>query len=272
MDKINEEILCFMKELALDVGKLIKHKRTEGALQQDFKQGIELVTNVDVLADETIRSAIMKSYPGHRILSEELAPELATLTDSAAPLWIIDPIDGTVNYAHGHYQVAISLAFVENSDIQCAVVYNPFLDELFSARNRAGAELNGNPIQVAGQSDLRKSIIATGFPYTKDDMTPLIRRVARILDSCADIRRLGSAALDICWVACGRLDGYYENLRVWDFAAAQLIAREAGARYGHFQPVPEGVLPVFHDQNILVANSSLYPKLATLLQEADKEE
>jgi myo-inositol-1(or 4)-monophosphatase len=98
---------------------------------------------------------------------------------------------------------------------------------------------------------------------------PLIRRVENVLTQCADIRRLGSAALDICWVAMGRLDGYYESLSVWDFAAAQLIAKEAGAQYGHFSLVPKDIDPQFYDQDILIANPVLYPKLLKVLQEAE---
>ena len=96
-----------------------------------------------------------------------------------------------------------------------------------------------------------------------------MKRLALVLEECGDIRRLGSAALDICWVAMGRLDGYYESLSVWDFAAAQLIAQEAGARYGHFKPVPPGVSEVFHNEHILVANPTLYPRLLDLLQRAE---
>src|SRR5690606_18517174 len=107
--------------------------------------------------------------------------------------------------------------------------------------------LNGLPISVAQKTEIRRALFATGFPYEKSDMAPLVKRLGVMLSNCADLRRLGSAALDICWVAMGRLDIYYENLSVWDFAAAQLIAQEAGARYGHFQPVPENVRTVFHN-------------------------
>jgi myo-inositol-1(or 4)-monophosphatase len=155
--------------------------------------------------------------------------------------------------------------------VQCGVVYNPFADEMFHARKGSGAFLNDNRIHVALKSDMRRALFATGFPYDKSNMAPLVARLAKMLDNCADLRRIGSAALDICWVAAGRLDIYYENLSVWDFAAAQLVAMEAGARYGHFQPVPDGISPVFHNHNILVTNDALFDLVCALLQDADRQ-
>jgi len=149
------------------------------------------------------------------------------------------------------------------------VVFNPFTDEMFSALKGQGATLNGSPIAVAEEEDLSRAIIATGFPYDKSAIEPLIKRVRVILTNCADIRRLGSAALDICWLAAGRMDGYYESLSLWDFAAAQLIAKEAGAEYGHFSEVPPDIDPQFYDQDILISNPNLFPKLKKLLQQAE---
>ena len=235
-------------------------------LSHSFKAEIELVTSADLKADAFICNAIRARYPTHRILSEESAPSVDN-TDYENPVWIIDPIDGTVNYAHGHNQVAVSIAYVEHGDIHSGAVYNPFLDELFLAQRGAGAWLNGKPIRVGRQTELRRSLIATGFPYDKSGLAPFIQQLSQILEHCADIRRIGSAALDICWVAMGRLDGYYESLSIWDFAAAQLIAREAGAVYGHFGPLPPDANPVFHTDHILVSNPELFPKLQQLLQQ-----
>jgi myo-inositol-1(or 4)-monophosphatase len=263
---------AFTRSLAESAGSLIKLERAAlDSLETSYKDGVELVTHADVKAEQYICDAISKAYPGHRILAEESAPDMRDLSSYLGPLWIIDPIDGTVNYAHGHYQSAVSIAYAEDGLVQCGVVCNPFVEETFHAVKGQGAYLNDKAIKVANKTELKRAIIATGFPYIKGDMTPLVRRLALVLQECADIRRLGSAALDICWVAMGRLDGYYENLSVWDFAAAQLIAKEAGARYGHFKPVPEGVSEEFHHQNILVANSALYPALHELLNRADGE-
>lgn len=263
-------IAQFMRPLAEDAGRLIKRERDSVmGLETEFKDGVELVTHADVKAEEFICKAIRESYPDHRILAEESAPDMHDLSSYQGPIWIIDPIDGTVNYAHGHYQSAVSIAYAEHGRVQCGVVCNPFLDETFHAVVGGGAYLNDRPINVGTETQLRRALVATGFPYIKGDMTPLLRRLALVLQECADLRRLGSAALDICWVAMGRLDAYYENLSVWDFAAAQLIAKEAGARYGHFKPVPEGISAEFHHQNILVANPTLYPLLHELLNRAD---
>jgi myo-inositol-1(or 4)-monophosphatase len=258
----------FTLRIAREAGQLIQTERNKAELTHNYKNGIELVTNADLMADNLIVSAIKEQYPGDFILSEESSPHLKNVQHLQAPLWIIDPIDGTVNFAHGHNQSAVSIAYVVNGQIEHGVVFNPFTDEMFTAEKGKGAFLNGGPIAVATETDLSRCIIATGFPYDKSTLEPMLKRVSTILRNCADIRRLGSAALDICWLAAGRLDGYYESLSLWDFAAAQLIAIEAGAQYGHFSEVPEGVDPQFHDKDILVANPDLFLKLRALL--ADK--
>ncbi len=261
-------MLDFIKALAHQAGELIVRERSQPeSLSRSFKAGDELVTSADLKADELICTAIRQRFPEHRILSEESEPDVASM-DFSGPLWIIDPIDGTVNYAHGHYQVAISIAYIESGDIHTGVVHNPFLGETFWAQRGGGAWLNDRRIQVGAQTELRRCLVATGFPYAKDALQPFVQQLGVVLEHCADVRRLGSAALDICWVAMGRIDAYYESLSVWDFAAAQLIAREAGAQYGHFQAVPAGVNPVFHEKHILVANPQLFPQFRQLLGDA----
>ncbi|PCH63030.1 MAG: inositol monophosphatase [SAR86 cluster bacterium] len=265
------EILHFSKQLALETGALILAELDQ--LSSDLKHGNELVTSADLKADVLIRRRIEARFPKHCILSEESSPHLSQRSQISqlikSPLWIIDPIDGTVNFAHGHPQSAVSIAFIDGGEVQTGVVFNPFSEELFYAQRGQGAFINDAAIEVGTQSELSRALIATGFPYDKSNLAPLIRRLQGVLEHCADIRRLGSAALDICWVAMGRLDGYYESLSVWDFAAAQLIATEAGASYGHFSQLPPGVSEAFYDQDILVANPHLYPKLLELLQKID---
>lgn len=267
-----KHILLFSQTVAREAGSLmVSELRKQGGPAAHYKfAGTELVTEADLKTDQLICDAIRKQFPDHLILAEESAPDLADLSQRQEPLWIIDPIDGTVNYAHDHAQSAVSIAFAEHGQVQCAVVFNPFVDEMFYATKGGGAFLNGRSIHVAGKTEVRRALFATGFPYEKSDMTPLVKRLGVMLSHCADLRRLGSASLDICWVAMGRLDIYYENLSVWDFAAAQLIAREAGARYGHFQPVPAGISPEFHNQNILVSNPVLFEQAQALLQQADR--
>lgn len=266
-------VLEFSKQIARDAGKLmcVELEQAGGPAAHYKQAGLELVTEADIKVDELICNAIRSRFPGHMILAEESSPDLEDISRIMTPLWIVDPIDGTVNYAHSHHHSAVSIAYVDKGLVQCGVVYNPFVDEMFYACKGLGAFLNDSKIHVAKKTDMRRALFATGFPYDKSDLAPLVARLSRMLDNCADLRRIGSAALDICWVAAGRLDIYYENLSVWDFAAAQLIAMEAGARYGHFQPVPDGVSPVFHDRNILVCNDALFDRVCVLLQQADRD-
>lgn len=261
----------FAIALAREAGTLITRERREADLSHAYKGGTELVTNADLAADKLISDAIRARFPGHVIISEESAPDTSDVQTLNKPLWIVDPIDGTVNYAHGHLQSAVSIAHVCDGKVVLGVVYNPFVDELFHARRGGGAFLNDKPIQVSGLTELRKALVATGFPYIKENLEPQIARLGAVLHQCADIRRLGSAALDICWVAAGRLDGYYENLSLWDFAAARLVALEAGAHCGHFSPLPEGADPQFHCKDLLITTPALFAPLHALLNAATEE-
>ncbi|MDK2779117.1 MAG: inositol monophosphatase [Pseudomonadota bacterium] len=258
--------LGFIRKLAIAAGEIIVSERNKLDIQ--FKGGHELVTQADIAADRVIRESILAAFPQHHILSEELAPDAAT---DHRHLWVIDPIDGTVNYAHLHPQVAISIAYYHKGQARLAVVHNPFLQETFCAEQGAGAWLNQQPIHCSEQHELKRALVATGFPYQKDGVLPqLMSRLNTVLSHCADMRRLGSAALDICWVACGRLDAYYETVKPWDFAAAQLIAREAGASSGHIYPPPQDANPQLWGEDLLITAPALYEPLQALLQQADK--
>ncbi len=255
--------LSFAIATARAAGEAIMAARHQLDIQ--FKGGHELVTQADVEADGIIRQAIQQQFPDHRILSEELAPDQASETEH---LWIVDPIDGTVNYAHQHPNVAISIAYYHRGTAVAAVVHNPFLQETFYAGAGTGAFLNGHPIRCAGTDELKRALVATGFPYVKDNLPLLMRRLQAVLSECADIRRIGSAALDICWLACGRLDAYYETVQVWDFAAAQLIAREAGVSFGHIHDLPAGTNPELCGEHLLFSVPALFEPLRTLLRNA----
>jgi len=258
--------ITFIQQLAREAGSLIAEQRRNLTINFKGEGATELVTQADVAADELITRTIQQHYPEHDILSEELSPEH---NGEAEHLWVIDPIDGTVNYAHDHPQVAISIAYFYRGEVQLGVVYNPFSDELFHAEKGLGAWLNEQQIFCSDQQQLSRAIIATGFPYVKDNLPALIKRLDIVLQHCADIRRLGSAALDICWVACGRLDGYYETVKAWDFAAAQLIATEAGARFGHVYPVQGN--PQLDGNHLITASPALYEALKSLLLQADQK-
>jgi len=259
-------ILTLALRLAKEAGDLIASQRK--SLSLTYKNGSELVTQADIAADELITAAIRRNYPSHQILSEELNPDELAKAGQQEHLWIVDPIDGTVNFAHNHPQVAVSIAYYHNGKARVGVVHNPFLNETFHAQAGKGARLNDVPIHCSNRTDLARSIIATGFPYEIENLALLMRRLEHVLAHCADIRRLGSAALDICWVACGRLDGYYESVKPWDFAAAQLIAREAGACFGHIQALNEEINPQLCGDNILISAPSLFKPLQALLADA----
>jgi myo-inositol-1(or 4)-monophosphatase len=184
-------------------------------------------------------------------------------------LWILDPIDGTTNYAHGHPQVGVSIGFMYQRQIRAGVVHAPFMGETFTAIRGGGAKLNGKPIKVSGTTELKKALVATGFPYRRDSLDQIIGRVRAVLENCRDVRRIGAGSLDICWVACGRLDAFYETLSAWDIAAATLIAREAGANVGNmvdYDNSGSAFPPDLFGEWLVTANPVLYPKIFELLQ------
>jgi len=259
------EIEAFARKLALETGQLISEKRRDGDINRQYKDQQELVTSADLAADKFIIERILAKYPDHRLLTEETYTDKSQANDLSTPIWIIDPIDGTVNYAHGQFMVAVSIAFAAEGEIKVGVVHNPFLNETYSAIIGKGSNLNGAPLDVSHQTDLRKSLIATGFPYDKSTVPEIMRRTEQVLMNCQDIRRLGSAALDICWVANGRLDGYFESLSPWDFAAARLIALEAGATCGHFTPIPDSTPACIYNKNILITTPEIYEALDSIL-------
>jgi myo-inositol-1(or 4)-monophosphatase len=262
------DITNFAETLAIEAGKLIRHERDANTLRTDYKQQTELVTHADIMADKFITGAIRDRFPTHRILSEETMPDLSLAEELETPLWVVDPIDGTVNYAYGHPQVAVSIAYAEKGRVQVGIVHAPFANETFRAVLGGGATLNGKAIQHSGATVPRDALFATGFPYTKDNLQPLIRRLDAMIHQCRDLRRIGSAALDICWVACGRLDIYYENVSPWDFAAARLIAIEADATAGHFGDVPEGYPADLWGRDILISAPAIWQTIRQILRDA----
>lgn len=261
------EIASFALNLARRAGQAIVRQRETNRVEHRYKDQQELVTNADLEADRMITDAIRDAYPGHRILSEESSPALRNTRDLDSPLWIVDPIDGTVNYAYGHSQVAISIAWARESAVRVGIVHCPFQDETFVAIRGRGATCNGRSLRHSGCRELGRALVATGFPYGKDALAPLVARLDRVLHECRDIRRIGSAAVDICWVAAGRLDAYYETVSPWDCAAAMLIAREAGASCGHFIPVPDGQAEMLWSENLLICAPDLFGPLRTLLND-----
>ena len=194
--------------------------------QVSFKGVIDLVTEMDTLSERMVVDILRKAFPGYGVLGEEGSKS----TDPYTCRWIIDPLDGTTNYSHNYPLFAVSIALERNGEIVLGVVYNPILDELYTAEKGCGAHVNGNPIHVTETTQLGKSLLASGFPYDvwSSQITNLIEW-ERFMKSTISVRCDGSAALDLCHTACGRLDGYWElDLEPWDMAAGALIVQEAG--------------------------------------------
>lgn len=266
-----EKRLTIATDIAISAGRMIINARHEGNLHERYKNDQELVTDTDVAVDSYIGERLENAFPDERRLSEELAPQHDV---QALPscLWVIDPIDGTVNFAHGLRHVAVSIGWFDGGSMRLGVVHAPFLDETFTAIAGQGAWRNEQPVSASQEQELSRCLIGTGFPYRRASRPPLMRRLSTVLTHCQDIRRNGSAALDLCDVACGRLDAYYESVSPWDFAAGLLIAREAGAHTGHLYPVPNGIPEDLHGENLLVTAPGVHTSLGELLRQADTNE
>lgn len=239
-----------IQELALS-GPKITHKGT-----------IDIVTNADLAAEKYITEEIRRRFPGHQILAEEGGGE----TD-ADLLWVIDPIDGTTNYAHGFPFYAVSIAIMVAKESTVGVVYDPNLDEMFTAVRGEGTYLNEKPIRVSNVDVFDNALLATGFPYTlRDDPQIILADFSRIILACQGIRRAGAATLDLCSLACGRFDAFWErSLKPWDTAAAALIASEAGAKLTKFD---SSVFDHFFPE-MVASNGLLHARLLELLAERD---
>jgi myo-inositol-1(or 4)-monophosphatase len=186
----------------------------------------DFVSSADLAAERAVIDVIHKHYPEHAILAEESGK----LGDSDH-VWIIDPLDGTTNYLHGFPVFAVSIGLQIKGRIEHAVVYDPMREELFTASKGEGAQLDGHKIRVSGNKDLDRALIGTGFPYRQSDteLAPYLSMLGKVVKNTSGVRRPGAAALDLCYVACGRFDGFWETgLKPWDLAAGTLIIREAG--------------------------------------------
>ncbi|MBI2357314.1 MAG: inositol monophosphatase [Deltaproteobacteria bacterium] len=198
-----------------------------------YKSAIDIVTEIDRKAEAKIVEILQRRFPDHSILAEE---ETRISGSSGEYRWIIDPLDGTTNFAHGYPQVSVSIALEKNRRAIVGVVFDPLRRELFKAAEGAGAFLNDSPIQTSKTAELDKALLATGFPYDRRERADFYLNFFKaFLVRCQGIRRAGSAALDLCYLACGRIDGFWElKLHAWDTAAASLIVREAGGNLTDF--------------------------------------
>lgn len=190
-----------------------------------YKGEVDLVTEYDKASERRIVEAIRRRFPNHRVLAEE------GTTGGADPAhrWIIDPLDGTTNFAHGCPICCVSVAYEHEGAVAAGAVYDPFRDELFSATRGGGATLNGKPLRVSRTPDLKHALLVTGFPYDRATLDAVLERFGRLVRLTQAVRRAGAAALDLAYVAAGRFDGFWEaTLSPWDAAAGTLLVREAG--------------------------------------------
>ncbi len=232
-----------------------------GRLSRVSKKGpTDLVTDADLASEAEIVRTIREVFPNHCILAEE-GGESAGDPDHR---WIVDPLDGTVNYAHGIPFFAVSIAYAVHDAVQVGVVLNPLNGEMFSAVAGSGARLNGEPIAVSTEGEISECLLATGFPY---DLEPgfeaMSARFLRCLRAARGVRRLGSAALDVCYVACGRFAGSWEGeVQPWDIAAGNLLVREAGGTVTDLRNHPVGA----DAREVLATNGRIHTALHQLME------
>jgi myo-inositol-1(or 4)-monophosphatase len=218
---------------AVEAGARVMQEYFHGEFKISNKEGVNnLVTEADHASEKAIFETIKNEYPDHFLLSEE-AGEI--VMDSIYK-WIIDPIDGTVNFAHGIPICCVSIGLEQNGKIIYCAVYNPFINEFYFAQSGYGATLNDKKIKVSDKTEVLHSCLVTGFPYTYlDHPNGPLEVFSRLIRKGVPVRRLGSAAMDLCWVAAGRFDGFYEHkLQAWDSAAGFLIVEEAGGKVTDF--------------------------------------
>jgi myo-inositol-1(or 4)-monophosphatase len=224
-------------DAAREAGALLGAKL--GAAIVDYKGTVDLVTDADRASEALIAARITSAFPGHALVGEEGTRGPTGEIDRRGYSWIVDPLDGTTNYAHGYPHFAVSIALERAGETLLGVVYDPMRDELFEATRGGGATLNGAPMSVSATAELIRSLLATGFSY---DLTARAENMAMwnaFLNICQGTRRDGAAALNLTYVAAGRLDGFWERpLNPWDIAAGALIVQEAGGTVSSFEGGP----------------------------------
>jgi len=231
-----------------------------------LKESLGMVLQIDRQSEAMIISRIKSVHPDHDFLAEESGGADV----SSRYRWIIDPLDGTVNYTHGVKTFCVSIGLEVNGEVVLGVIYDPNLDELYTAEKGEGAFLNGNPIHVSSASRLIDSLLVTGFPYNiKENPYNVREHFNNFLFEAQGIRRIGSAALDLCYVAAGRFDGYWEvTLSPWDLAAGYLIVHEAGGVVTDFTGAPTTI----YRPNVLASNGKIHALMVDVLGRVRKED
>jgi len=247
-----------LKEIILEAGQIIK----EGFYSEkeiNHKGTKDLVTKYDLAVEKFLVDKFTCLFSDFNIIAEESDDGQTPFCDSI----IIDPIDGTTNFANGVPHTAISVGVYKNKEPYMAIVYNPILDEMFEAQIGCGAFKNGKKIEVSRENDFQKALLSSGFPYSssenKEDLDEVVHKLKNILPLCQDLRRFGSASLDLCYVASGMLEGYYEmNLKAWDVSAGIIILSEAG---GKFTNIDGNKYELFKEKYIVASNGFIHDQL-----------
>lgn len=273
-----ELTLSYVEQLARQAGEILR-AGYDKEHQVGYKGVIDLVTEVDHQSEAFLLGEVRRDFPGHHIFSEESG----VIQGSDEHVWYIDPLDGTVNYAHGIPVFCVSIAYAErngasylrqaqggvslSASLKLGAVYDPMRDEMFLAERGKGATLNGRPLHASSATELQRSLLVTGFPYsawnTPQDNFANFVKFGKMTQG---VRRLGSAALDLCYTAAGRFDGYWEmSLNAWDVAAGGLICEEAGARVTDVKGNADFISP---PQSILASAPGIY---AQMLEELNKQ-
>lgn len=253
-----EEVIQLAKTAGEIVRSGFNHKHQIG-----YKSEMDVVTEMDRQSEDFLLGQIQSRHPGHSILSEESG----AIAGQADHVWIVDPLDGTVNYSHQLPMYAVSIAYQQAGELTLGVVYDPSMEECFSAERGKGAWLNGNPIKVSPVKELARTLLVTGFPYDRksEDFARGIRYFSELTRITQGVRRLGSAALDMCYVAAGRLDGYWElMIHPWDIAAGALIVQEAGGVVTDLNGGPDFMVPPYAT---VAANSAIHKAILEQLQQ-----
>jgi len=250
--------------LAAKLAGALQKERLWSDFAVSYKGEVDLVTEVDRGCEELIVASLKGAFPEHGVLAEESSYQSGSLPFK----WIVDPLDGTTNFAHGFPWFCVSIALEHEGEVVLGVIYHCMMDELFTALKGGGAFLNGNRIQVSTRQPLRRSLLATGFPYdrTRDNENNFDNFVNFQLAARA-VRRAGAAALDLAYLAAGRLDGYWEcKLKPWDVAAGSLLVAEAGGSLTNHAGLPYSV----YDHRILASNGAIHREMLEVLNRAEQ--
>ena len=253
-------LLNFVIQTARDAGRILA-ERLGRALEVSNKGDIDLVTESDLASEKLIIDRIKSHYPRHAILAEE-SGDAASMETSSEWKWIIDPLDGTTNYAHGYPCFCVSIGVERAGRIELGVVYDPLRDEVFAAERGEGATLNERRIRVSRVEELNRALLCTGFPYDVRERPHFARHFSNFTMQAQAVRRDGSAALDLAYVAAGRFDGFWEDgLSPWDVAAGSLLVEEASGRVSNFRGLP---LDIYSPQ-VLVSNGAVHDAMISVL-------